>query len=140
LYQEVASVLGLRRGKRSGSLDIARSIEKGFPSSSIDRLKQDLGITDRLLSTLIGRTAKTVGRMRAERSRLSPIVSDRLFRIARVYVLAIEVFEDPTAAREWLQSPQIGLNNRTPLDLLATEAGAQAVKDLLTRIEYGVIS
>lgn len=140
MYQEVASVLGLRTGKRSGSLDIARSIEKGFPASSIDRLKRDLGITDRLLSTLIGRTPKTLGRMRAGRSRLSPIVSDRLFRIAKVYVQAVEVFEDSAAAQEWLQSPQIGLNNRTPLDLLATEAGAQAVKDLLTRIEHGVIS
>jgi putative toxin-antitoxin system antitoxin component (TIGR02293 family) len=71
---------------------------------------------------------------------LSPIVSDRLFRVAKVYARATEVFEDPASAREWLHSPQIGLNERTPLDLLVTEAGARAVEDLLTRIEHGVLS
>jgi putative toxin-antitoxin system antitoxin component (TIGR02293 family) len=141
VFQEVAGILGLRAGKRTGSLEIARSIEEGFPSSAIDRLKEDLGITDVLLSTLVGKTPKTLGRMRAARSRrLSPIVSDRLFRVAKVYARATEVFEDPSSAREWLHSPQIGLNERTPLDLLVTEAGARAVEDLLTRIEHGVLA
>jgi len=141
VFQEVAGILGLRAGKRTGSLEIARSIEEGFPSSAIDRLKEDLGITDVLLSTLVGKTPKTLGRMRVARSRrLSPIVSDRLFRVAKVYARATEVFEDPSSAREWLHSPQIGLNERTPLDLLVTEAGARAVEDLLTRIEHGVLS
>lgn len=141
MFQEVAGILGLRAGKRTGSLEIARSIEEGFPSSAIDRLKEDLGITDVLLSTLVGKSPKTLGRMRAARSRrLSPIVSDRLFRVAKVYARATEVFEDPASAREWLHSPQIGLNERTPLDLLVTEAGARAVEDLLTRIEHGVLS
>ena len=140
MFQEVAGILGLRAGKRTGSLEIARSIEEGFPSSAIDRLKEDLGITDVLLSTLVGKTPKTLGRMRVARSRLSPIVSDRLFRVAKVYARATEVFEDPAAAREWLHSPQIGLDERTPLELLTTEAGARAVEDLLLRIEHGVLS
>ena len=141
MYQEVASILGLRSGKRTGSLEIAQSIEAGFPSSAIDRLKADLDITDQLLSTLIGRTPKTLGRMRVTRShRLSSIVSDRLFRVAKVYARAREVFEDAASAREWLHTPQIGLKERVPLDLLVTEAGARAVEDLLTRIEHGVLS
>ena len=139
MYQEVASILGLRAGKATGSLEFARTIEEGFPSSAIDRLKHELDITDLLLSTLIGRTSKTVGRMRVAR-KLSPIVSDRLFRVAKVYACAVEVFEDPASAREWLHSPQIGLSGRTPLDLLVTEAGARAVEDLLVRIEHGVLS
>ncbi|MDE4063639.1 antitoxin Xre/MbcA/ParS toxin-binding domain-containing protein [Phaeobacter gallaeciensis] len=32
----------------------------------------------------------------------------------------------------------MGLDNRRPIDLLATAAGAEAVADYLTRMEYGV--
>ena len=44
------------------------------------------------------------------------------------------------AAREWLQKPQIGLNNQIPLQLMRTELGSGEVEDLLGRIEYGVLS
>jgi putative toxin-antitoxin system antitoxin component (TIGR02293 family) len=43
-------------------------------------------------------------------------------------------------ATHWLTRPAIALDGRRPIDLLATEAGIKAVKDLLTRMEYGVYS
>jgi putative toxin-antitoxin system antitoxin component (TIGR02293 family) len=142
MYQEVETILGLKKRKESGPLvfALARSIEEGFPASTIDRLKEDLGVTDRFISALVGKTPKTIGRMREARARLSPLVSDRLYRIAKVYARAIEVFDEAAAAREWLHSPQIGLKERTPLELLMTEAGARAVEDLLMRIEHSVLS
>jgi len=103
-------------------------------------LKADLGVTDQFLSALVGKTPKTLGRMRAARARLSPIVSDRLYRVAKIYARASEVFEDAAAAREWLRAPQLGLDERAPLELLVTEAGARAVEDLLLRIEHGVLA
>ena len=42
------------------------------------------------------------------------------------------------AAEAWLLEPAIGLDNRRPIDLLASSAGAEAVEDCLTRLEYGV--
>jgi putative toxin-antitoxin system antitoxin component (TIGR02293 family) len=38
-----------------------------------------------------------------------------------------------------LQTPQPGLADVHPVDLLKTEAGAREVEDLLERIEYGVV-
>ena len=64
----------------------------------------------------------------------------RLYRFARLFALAEEVLEDKEQARDWLRSPQVGLNNRTPLDLMRTEAGAREVESLLVRIEHGVLS
>jgi len=140
MQQEVEAILGLKKRKGSGPLALARSIEEGFPPSAIERLKADLGVTDQFLSALVGKTPKTLGRMRAARARLSPIVSDRLYRVAKIYARASEVFEDAAAAREWLRAPQLGLDERAPLELLVTEAGARAVEDLLLRIEHGVLA
>lgn len=56
----------------------------------------------------------------------------------RLYARARDVFGSEESAREWLTTPQQGLGSRVPLELLATEAGAAEVRDLLGRIEYGV--
>jgi putative toxin-antitoxin system antitoxin component (TIGR02293 family) len=68
------------------------------------------------------------------------IEGDRLARLARLIVLANTVLEQPDLVREWFRSPQIGLNNQTPLEVLVTEAGAREVEDLLQRIEHGVLT
>ena len=41
-------------------------------------------------------------------------------------------------AEKWLERPAIGLNQRRPIDLLATPAGVEIVEDFLQRLEYGV--
>jgi putative toxin-antitoxin system antitoxin component (TIGR02293 family) len=68
------------------------------------------------------------------------MVSDRLFRVARIAARAEEVFESETAAREWLKRPNRALSGTAPIDLLDTDAGSIQVSDLLGRIEYGVFS
>lgn len=55
-----------------------------------------------------------------------------------IATLAAKVLGSPTLADRWLQRPAIALDGRRPADLLATEQGAQSVRELLMRIEYGV--
>ena len=43
-----------------------------------------------------------------------------------------------TEAEQWLERPAIGLNQRRPIDLLATTAGVEIVENYLERIEHGV--
>ena len=66
------------------------------------------------------------------------MASDRLFRVARIGALAIEVLEDEARAVSWLKRPQIGPGGRTPLELLTTDVGRDQVEKLLLRIEHGV--
>jgi putative toxin-antitoxin system antitoxin component (TIGR02293 family) len=52
-----------------------------------------------------------------------------------VVALAKRVFGDPAKADAWLDRPSVQLGGRTPRELLATEAGAQRVEELLTQID-----
>lgn len=133
-----ARVLG--RGLRN-PLKLADRIEEGLPSLSLERIKAELGLSDVEISRTLGTSQKTISRLRQDpRKVLNGLISDRLYRMARLFQLAVEVLEERDAAREWLLSPKLGLNNRIPLDLMSTEAGSRAVEALLTRIEYGVLS
>ncbi len=60
--------------------------------------------------------------------------------LKKVHETAQRVLGTDELATHWLTRPAIALDGRRPIDLLATEAGIKAVKDLLTRMEYGVYS
>jgi len=46
--------------------------------------------------------------------------------------------EDSGAALHCLTAPNVVLSNERPVDLLATEAGARAVRQAICAIEYGL--
>lgn len=141
---QVAELLGgtkILRMKVSGPLAMADVTARGFPSESFDRIKEALKLSDAEVAETLGVSSKTVARLRkAPEKLLSPTASDRLYRMARLYLLAAEVLEGEDSARQWLTSPQVGLANRVPLELMGTEAGSREVEALLLRIDYGVIS
>lgn len=140
----IAAVLGGRKvlGRtKATAFAFTDLIEKGFPQSALEHVKVVLKLTDREVSDALDISGKTVSRLRRSPGhRLSPSASDRLYRLARLYALAEEVLEGGEQARDWLRSPQVGLNHRVPLDLVRTEAGAREVESLLVRIEHGVLS
>jgi putative toxin-antitoxin system antitoxin component (TIGR02293 family) len=113
-------------------------IRDGIPVPSAEALKERIRITDAALAELLGISEKTLSRARASKSRLDPVASDRLFRVARIVALAIHVLESEPAALNWLKRSQIGLGVRIPLTLLATDAGCEQVEKLLLAIEHGV--
>lgn len=122
----------------ANAADWQRVIERGIPASSAEALKGTLAVSDRVLAALLGISEKTLSRARTTRTRLDPVSSDRLFRLARIAALAIAVLEDRGRAFGWLKRPQISLGGKTPLSLLGTDVGRDQVEKLLLRIEHGV--
>jgi putative toxin-antitoxin system antitoxin component (TIGR02293 family) len=51
--------------------------------------------------------------------------------------MAIDVFEDQDAAISWMRQPNVVLGDVAPLDLMDTEPGAVAVKQVLNAIATG---
>jgi putative toxin-antitoxin system antitoxin component (TIGR02293 family) len=138
---EMTSVLGGRRVllvKPRNAAEWQDLIKKGIPFASAEAFKRWLAIGDEALAELLGVSPKTLSRARASNTRLDPVASDRLLRVARIGALAIEVLEDDDRARGWLKRAQIGLGGRAPLALLVTDLGCVEVERLLLRIEHGV--
>jgi putative toxin-antitoxin system antitoxin component (TIGR02293 family) len=54
--------------------------------------------------------------------------------------LAVAVFGDRQTARNWLRQPNLATGNVAPINLLNTAAGFYNVRNLLLRIQYGVLA
>jgi putative toxin-antitoxin system antitoxin component (TIGR02293 family) len=154
-YAAASEFLGaapLAARQAASSYDLGQAIERGLPHSALLKLKQSLGLTDASLAKLIGVSARTLSRLRVKPrlasakaapdpvALLDPIVSDRLFRYANLFVRARDLLGTEDAARDWLTTMQRGLGGLVPLDAAATEPGAREVEALLHRIEHGVYS
>jgi putative toxin-antitoxin system antitoxin component (TIGR02293 family) len=137
----VTEVLGGRKAlgtKPKTALEWQELILAGVPVESAEALKGEIAVADRPFAELIGISEKTLSRARAGKGKFDPVVSDRLFRLARIVALATDVLEGEEPAVRWLKRPQFGLGGRIPLSLLVTDAGRDEVEKLLLRIEHGV--
>jgi putative toxin-antitoxin system antitoxin component (TIGR02293 family) len=78
---------------------------------------------------------------RAKAGRFKTDESDRLYRFAEVLKAATDLFEgDQERACVWMSSPVRGLGGRRPVEMVATSAEAEAVLDLIGRLEHGVFA
>jgi putative toxin-antitoxin system antitoxin component (TIGR02293 family) len=110
----------------------------GLEFGAVDKLKAHAALTDPELVRLLGISEATLRRARAARGVLDATTSDRLYRLSKVLAAAEEVLTSPQLAMTWLRRAQPGLGGQVPLDLLATQPGADEVETLLRRIDYGV--
>ena len=83
---------------------------------------------------------RTLARRRARKEPLTVEESDKALRLKRIAVQAEQVFGDPEKAHRWLRKSKRALQGQTPVEFLATEAGARAVEEMLYRIEYGMFA
>ena len=142
--ERVAALLGgtrvLRHRLRS-PLDAHDMLLRGLPGQALNHLVDRLVVLRRTesLERAIGMSLRTFQRRKEAPARpLSPEQSGRAWKFAEILARATVVLDSQEAAEQWLEEPAIGLDQRRPIDLLATQAGAELVEDLLQRIEYGV--
>ena len=136
------SVVRINPGNRLNSpLDVHQMLVQGLPKRSLTFfLRQLPNIEDASVYSALGMSGRTVQRQRASNKPLDPARSSRLWKFADVLAVATKVFGAKEAAEEWLTTSAVGLNGERPIDLMTTPVGAEAVSDLLGRMEYGVYS
>ncbi len=61
-------------------------------------------------------------------------------QIQSVLELASNIFESESAAKEWLNQPNLATDEKPPIALLGTEEGFLRVQTLLHRIENGILA
>jgi putative toxin-antitoxin system antitoxin component (TIGR02293 family) len=133
----VANVLGgepvLGRNLQPGQLH--KLVQSGLSVQAASQLKAHLNVSNRELAFLMGSSERTLER---RQKFLSPMESDRLYRVARITARAEEVLGQVESALAWLKEPMAALEDQAPLDLLDTDAGTVMVDELLSRIEHGI--
>jgi putative toxin-antitoxin system antitoxin component (TIGR02293 family) len=96
-----------------------------------------LGISETDGGRLFSIAPRTLDRRR-QAGCLSATEADRVDRALRIFREAAATFRSNARAQVWLHRPSPDLDNRAPISLLGTDAGAVEVERLIGRIERGV--
>ncbi len=142
--ERVTGLLGgsaVLRHRLSSPLDAHEMLLEGMPSEALHHLIGNLASLRKTasLEKAVGMSLRTFQRRRHVPAKpLNQEQSGRTWKFAEILAKATELFGSQDEAEQRLDRPAIGLDQRCPIDLLATPAGVAMVEDFLTRLEYGV--
>lgn len=134
---DISKLLGV--DENVGPAARIKQVRDGLPYAALERIREYLDLTTEELARAVAISPRTLAR-RKEEDRLKLEESDRIARLARVLVHAVGVMGSAEKASRWLKRPNPTLDGLSPLEVLDTDLGSQLVDELLTRIEYGVLS
>ena len=83
-------------------------------------------------------TGRTIARWEKGENRPNGLVMIRLYELDELFSLAKEVIKQEKVY-QWFSSPNPVLGGNTPFSILGTPWGIQKVKDLLGKIEWGIM-
>jgi putative toxin-antitoxin system antitoxin component (TIGR02293 family) len=135
----LTDLLGGRKvlGRISEAEDLRRAVRDGLPYASLEALTLQLGLQPSEVGAVVGIPERTLARRKHSRQ-LSPIESDRLYRLAYVTHVASAALGGVNAARRWLAHANRSLGGVAPLSLLDTDIGCRRVEEALVRLNYGI--
>jgi putative toxin-antitoxin system antitoxin component (TIGR02293 family) len=137
-FGHVADVLGLAASARTAKSPLAliTRIEGGLPVAALDRVARLLAPGDAQFKYRF--VPKATYERRKVAHKLTADESARLARAARVWALALDVWQDEEAARDFLFRPHPMIEDKRPIDVtIRSEFGAELVIDILGRLKYG---
>jgi putative toxin-antitoxin system antitoxin component (TIGR02293 family) len=135
-YSRMGGKLGVSR-LRSDE-DLASLVEKRLPAQAIQSLVRG-GLSDPEVYQLIV-PRRTLAHRVARREPLSKEESDKAVRVVRIATMAERAFRDADKAWRWLRKPKRRFDSKTPIEMLATEAGARRVEEMILQFEHGVFA
>ncbi|MEM1043367.1 MAG: antitoxin Xre-like helix-turn-helix domain-containing protein [Bacteroidota bacterium] len=116
----------------------AHRIEQGLASTTLDGIKETLGLSSQELADALLLSPRTISRRRTAGERLTPAESERAYRLGRLAALAVGTLGGVEHARAWMREENFALGDVRPLDLARTEPGARLVERLLRQIPHGI--
>ncbi|MBB3526315.1 DUF2384 domain-containing protein [Rhizobium redzepovicii] len=137
-FAAVADVLGLpsREPASRSAFGLLSSIEAGLPVKALDRMALLLAPDDTQFKYKL--VPKATYERRKSKHRLSSDEGIRLARLARVWGLALDVWQTEAEARDFLFRPHAMLEDRRPIDVvIQSEIGGELVLDILGSLKYG---
>jgi putative toxin-antitoxin system antitoxin component (TIGR02293 family) len=123
-------------GRQPTELQMAVVAEHGLPLTSIEVLRNE-GLTFGEVHGLVV-PARTLKHRKEKKQPLSLEETDRTLRIAKILALAERVFGNHEKSLRWLRRKNDRLEERTPLEMLRSEAGGDLVRQMLYQIDEGI--
>jgi len=118
-------------------MDVISQIKQGLPVASFDVLREEFGVAIPHLAKTLNINPRTLTRRR-QSGRFNIDESERVYRLGRLFQIALNLFNEEAAARQWFAVPKETFGGETPLNYADTEPGAQEVEKQLRRIAHGV--
>lgn len=137
--EETAALLRIRPKVRT-KLELQPVIRRGLPPGALESLARQMDMPILATAEAIGLPRRTIARRLQKGETLDPEQSERVVRLALVFVQAKTTLGSVEKARRWLSKPNRALGGESPLRMLDTDIGAQAVFEELGRIDYGVFA
>jgi putative toxin-antitoxin system antitoxin component (TIGR02293 family) len=132
--QIVGRKLGVSRIR--SDRDLAELVVRGLPATAIKSLVRG-GLSDAEAYRLIV-PRRTLAHRVAKHQPLSKDESDKAVRVARITALGEQVFGESERAWRWMRKPKSRFGGKTPIEMLATEAGARLVEEMIAQIDDGL--
>lgn len=140
--KKIAEVLGGRRvlGRNVKSMrELDSIVREGIPKTALDTFIATLTAPHHGADLVIRLRNKIVPRATYQRvDRFNLQVGETTERLARLYALALSIFEDAEAATRFLMAPHPELENRAPFDVALTEIGGREVEEVIERGLHGL--
>lgn len=133
--RRVCEILGLE-GEGADARHLAAAVERGLPRSALVRTVARAGLTGKARDALLYNVVPPASWKQC--TRLTSHESEKTERLARVIAQAEILWEDPTAAQDFLSAPHPELDQRTPLECATSEPGVRRVEDVVQRALYGL--
>jgi putative toxin-antitoxin system antitoxin component (TIGR02293 family) len=118
--------------------DLHEIVAEGLPKTSVrallSHLSEHYAVELQPLRDFIAPPAT----LKRRRIRLSPAESQRLERLARIIAMTEQVWQEPSAAAQFLTRRHRTLGGKTPLQMATTDLGVRQVEELLASIEHGL--
>jgi putative toxin-antitoxin system antitoxin component (TIGR02293 family) len=114
-------------------------VRSGVPVTSVTAAADSLDLPVAEVLEWLSISPRTWVR-RKQQGVLDMLEGDRVARLQRLTRRAATVLGGPAEGRAWLTTAQRSLARRTPFEVASTEVGAEAVFQLLGRIEHGVFT
>ncbi|ACP22414.1 conserved hypothetical protein (plasmid) [Sinorhizobium fredii NGR234] len=137
-FEHVADVLGLpaKETAARSPLGLISRIEGGLPIAALERVVHLLAPHDSQFKYRL--VPKATYERRKAALRLSPEEGMRIARVARVWNLALDVWQSEDEAREFLFRSHPMLEDKRPIDVvIQSEIGAELVLEILASLKYG---
>ena len=111
-------------------------IKKGYSFDRVEELKGALGLSNDQLALLTGISLTSMHRRKTS-GRLTPDESEKIYRLEKLYRIALDVLEDGSEVISWFNAPQIVLGGKKPIDYADTAPGCEEIERVLRRMEHG---